>query len=163
MVGCQRSKSRQLHFMWANFMWFGEKFAVCTALINRISLVARYPPPTTRPSMIVRDSFVGRRLSLDEWCVFVVSQSRERDMELTPNWIADRYFPFHYFIVFRLISFGDRRTDENNKKTKTPNELISHQAKCVLMTSAHIQFAKKPKGSFRRFIRWNWRIWKRRH
>lgn len=151
----QRSHSLDNFILCERILCDLEKFAVCTALINRISLVAG--TSTLRPSMIVRDSFVGRRLSLDEWRVFFVQQNRERDMELTPNWIAGRYFPFHYFIVSRLISFGARRAQK-----KKPNELLSHQAKCVLMTSAHIQFAKKPKGSFRRFIRWDW-SWMSRH
>lgn len=115
---------------------------MCTALINRISLVggmSTRPPVSTRPSrFFCRPAIVARRM---------VRFCRQRDMELTPNFNRWQIFSISLFYCFPINQF--RRSSnrwKQKKNKKTPNELISHQAKCVLMTSAHIPFAQKAKG-----------------
>lgn len=148
----QRSHSLDNFILCERILCDLEKFAVCTALINRISLVARHEYVAASiddcARFFCRPAIVAWRIA--RFCRSTEHRARY-GIDTEPN--RCQIFSISLFYCFPINQF---RCSSNTAEKKKPNELLSHQAKCVLMTSAHIQFAKKPKGSFRRFIRWHW-------
>lgn len=155
-------KSRQLHFMWEYF------YVISRILLWRYVYALHWligharafvPSLEKRLCVCQRMSFL---FDCVDWHVSRLSRRIERyGMELTPNSRLSLADIFHFTELFycfpinqfRCSSRGHaNRTHETNEKRKKIDEWIyvAPGDMCMPTTSVHIQFAKKPKGSFSR-------------